>query len=84
MQNLFVAVTQGTNIKPHEDPIPISIKKDPFTRKLRVGKPTDMALEHTLRLFLSTPWRFWIIWMSERSPLASATCVSCRLTMRDI
>jgi len=28
------------------------IKKDPLTRMLRVGKLTDLALEHTLRLFL--------------------------------
>jgi L-seryl-tRNA(Ser) seleniumtransferase len=28
------------------------IKKDPLTRMLRVGKLTDMALEHSLRLFL--------------------------------
>jgi L-seryl-tRNA(Ser) seleniumtransferase len=28
------------------------IKKHPLTRMLRVGKMTDMALEHTLRLFL--------------------------------
>ncbi len=33
-------------------PLVDRIRKHPLTRMLRVGKLTDMALEHTLRLFL--------------------------------